>query len=79
MAKIYEHKQKLRHRLAKLPAHFLRARSARHMQYMKGRHTRDKRVMKRVICSYDGANVAQMLCECYADVVQMRRASYARH
>jgi hypothetical protein len=25
------------------------------------------------------ANVTQMLCECYADVVQMRRASYARH
>jgi hypothetical protein len=30
------------------PAHSLRARSARHLQYMNGWHTRNKRVMKRV-------------------------------
>jgi hypothetical protein len=75
------------------PAHFLRARSARHLQYTNGRHTRDKRVR----CSYDArmsriccANVTRMPRECCADVMriqrrcqayvaQMGRASYARH
>jgi 2-polyprenyl-3-methyl-5-hydroxy-6-metoxy-1,4-benzoquinol methylase len=47
------------------PAHFLRARSARrHLQYMNGRHTRNKRVMKRV-------SNAVMTRECHADVMRM--------
>jgi hypothetical protein len=92
------------------PAHFLRARSARHLQYMNGRHARNTRVMKRVSnavmtreCHADvmrmlrgcHANATRMLCGCCANVVrmlrgccadrccayvvQMRRASYARH
>jgi hypothetical protein len=73
------------------PAHFIRAsssRNARHLQYMNRRHTRNKRVMKRVsnaswsACQMQlwRANVAQccanamwMLCECYADATWMLR------
>jgi hypothetical protein len=58
------------------PAHFLRARSARHLQYMNGRHTRNKRVMKRASnavmtreCHVD----VRMLCECCAHPAQMSR------
>jgi hypothetical protein len=53
----------------------IRARSARHLQYTNGRHTRNKRVMKRV-------SNAVMTRECHADVVRMSYrwgASYARH
>jgi hypothetical protein len=53
------------------PAHFLRARSSRHLQYMNGRHTRNKRVRSACQMQLWRANVTQMLCEC--------RASYARH
>jgi hypothetical protein len=49
-------------------------------------HAQQTRHEARVKCSYDArmshrccANFMRMLCECYADVVQMRRASYARH
>jgi hypothetical protein len=69
------------------PAHFLRVRSAIHLQYMNGRHNAQQtRHEARVKCSYDArmsrrccANVMRLLCECYAYVVQIRRASYARH
>jgi hypothetical protein len=42
----------------------LTARSAKHLQCMNGRHTRNKRVMKRV-------SNAVLARECHADVVRM--------
>jgi hypothetical protein len=75
-------------------AHFLRARSARDLQYMHGRHTRNKRGMKcvsnAVMTRRCCANVKRMPSEyytnvvriprrCHAYVAQMKRASYARH
>jgi hypothetical protein len=60
------------------PAHFLRARSARHLQYMNGRHTRDKHVRSahstRVSCCRSSIPRTS-----HADVIHMMRASYARH
>jgi hypothetical protein len=64
------------------PAHFLRARSARHLQYMNGRHTRDNASEVRI------PHVWHACVKCcrssiprtsHADVVHMMRASYARH
>jgi hypothetical protein len=69
------------------------ARSERHLQYMNGRHTRNKRVMKRgsnaVMTRECYANAVRMLrgwllwqfqLSCFhADVVQMQRVSYAQH
>jgi hypothetical protein len=45
--------------------------SARHLQYMNGRHTRNKRVMKRV-------SNAVMTRECHADVVRIKCSYDAR-
>jgi hypothetical protein len=56
------------------PAHFLRARSARHLQYMNGRHIRATNASWSA-CQMQlwRANVTQMLCECHANVVRMLR------
>jgi hypothetical protein len=65
------------------PAHFQRARSARHLQYMNGRHTRDKRVRSAIIPLVWHACVtccrSSIPRTSHADVVHMMRALYARH
>jgi hypothetical protein len=68
------------------PAHFLRARSARHLQYMNGRHTRNKRVVKHVsnavMTRKCHAGVVRMSYECCANVARMLYrwgALHARH
>jgi hypothetical protein len=56
------------------PVHFRRARSARHLQYMNGRHTRNKRVMKRVanaVMTRECHADVRMLCKCCANVTRV--------